>query len=278
MTDSKQAPGRVWIAETGDPYAWVVRRYEPVRADKWMGPYVLETALEEAAAHRHGMELELERLRDIAGAVDKFIDRTHKESKRAGHNLMFAPEEYVGMLQAIVRWRRALSPPEPKTEEPMKFRKKPVVIGASQYTDHISYGNMGTRSPSRACGETGGEMSDLDCGDNNCYFAKEKTGMRTNGGCRCFTNAGLRNRSAVSAAIELLPKYLAATTVLQQERERVKDLETLLKDSAEVLDDYIETIERTGNTSLYYGRSVLNDIRKSITPPVQESKKEEKNE
>lgn len=26
---------------------------------------------------------------------------------------------------------------------------------------------------------------DWDCGDNSCYFAKNKTGMRTNGGCRC---------------------------------------------------------------------------------------------
>lgn len=26
---------------------------------------------------------------------------------------------------------------------------------------------------------------DIDCGDNSCRFAKNKTGMRTNGGCRC---------------------------------------------------------------------------------------------
>ena len=25
-----------------------------------------------------------------------------------------------------------------------------------------------------------------DCGDNSCRFAKDKTGMRTNGGCRCI--------------------------------------------------------------------------------------------
>lgn len=28
----------------------------------------------------------------------------------------------------------------------------------------------------------------FDCGDNSCRFAKNKTGMRTNGGCRCFEN------------------------------------------------------------------------------------------
>jgi hypothetical protein len=26
----------------------------------------------------------------------------------------------------------------------------------------------------------------LDCGDNSCFFAERKTGMRTNGGCRCL--------------------------------------------------------------------------------------------
>lgn len=34
---------------------------------------------------------------------------------------------------------------------------------------------------------------DLDCGDNSCYFAKNKSGQRTNGGCKCFNdpaNAG----------------------------------------------------------------------------------------
>ena len=26
----------------------------------------------------------------------------------------------------------------------------------------------------------------MDCGDNSCYFAETKGGMRTNGGCRCL--------------------------------------------------------------------------------------------
>ncbi len=26
----------------------------------------------------------------------------------------------------------------------------------------------------------------VDCGDNSCLFAESRTGMRTNGGCRCF--------------------------------------------------------------------------------------------
>ncbi len=31
---------------------------------------------------------------------------------------------------------------------------------------------------------------DWDCGDNSCQFAKQKGGMRTNGGCRCLENFG----------------------------------------------------------------------------------------
>lgn len=29
-------------------------------------------------------------------------------------------------------------------------------------------------------------MRQLDCGDNSCEFAQQRTGMRTNGGCRCL--------------------------------------------------------------------------------------------
>lgn len=34
-------------------------------------------------------------------------------------------------------------------------------------------------------------MSDLmDCGDSSCEFALKRTGMRTNGGCRCLGQRG----------------------------------------------------------------------------------------
>lgn len=37
---------------------------------------------------------------------------------------------------------------------------------------------------------------DLDCGDNSCLYAKKKSGMRTNGGCRCFQSFhGIERRS-----------------------------------------------------------------------------------
>jgi hypothetical protein len=30
------------------------------------------------------------------------------------------------------------------------------------------------------------DQVELDCGDHSCIFAKQKTGVRTNGGCRCW--------------------------------------------------------------------------------------------
>ena len=48
---------------------------------------------------------------------------------------------------------------------------------------------------------------EIDCGDNSCLFARSKTGMRTNGGCRCFANAGF-HRSATMAAKQMLPELL----------------------------------------------------------------------
>lgn len=31
-------------------------------------------------------------------------------------------------------------------------------------------------------------LENIDCVDGSCLFAKDKTGMRTNGGCRCIEN------------------------------------------------------------------------------------------
>lgn len=60
-----------------------------------------------------------------------------------------------------------------------------------------------------------GEDIELDCGDNSCNFAKNKTGMRTNGGCRCFDKAGIRTRSTIKASIEMLPLLLSARAELE---------------------------------------------------------------
>lgn len=42
----------------------------------------------------------------------------------------------------------------------------------------------------------GKRVADMDCGDSSCLFARNKTGMRTNGGCRCdFPSSDYRRRS-----------------------------------------------------------------------------------
>lgn len=49
---------------------------------------------------------------------------------------------------------------------------------------------------------------DLDCGDQSCLFARDKSGQRTNGGCRCISNArpGVRQKLAnLLAACRKLP-------------------------------------------------------------------------
>jgi len=56
-------------------------------------------------------------------------------------------------------------------------------------------------------------MELLNCGDHSCRFARDKSGMRTNGGCRCL-----------KALDESLRQRIHATFhVLEQEVERLKD-------------------------------------------------------
>lgn len=66
---------------------------------------------------------------------------------------------------------------------------------------------------------------ELDCGDNSCMFAINKGGMRTNGGCRCFENAGF-HRSSIKSAMEILPEILALraeNAELKAERDKATD-------------------------------------------------------
>jgi hypothetical protein len=48
-----------------------------------------------------------------------------------------------------------------------------------------------------------------DCGDNSCMFADKKTGMRTNGGCRCFDEIAPRGPDSPSGRLLLLARQLA---------------------------------------------------------------------
>ena len=61
----------------------------------------------------------------------------------------------------------------------------------------------------------------IDCGDNSCRFATNRGGMRTNGGCRCFENAGF-GPSAVSAALQMLPEITRLRAEVEKLR-RVRD-------------------------------------------------------
>lgn len=70
-------------------------------------------------------------------------------------------------------------------------------------------------------------MNQLDCGDNSCAFAKTKTGMRTNGGCRCFSNAGF-SRSVIQSAHEMLPELLQLRSELSQLKEERDAYEAVL--------------------------------------------------
>lgn len=82
------------------------------------------------------------------------------------------------------------------------------------------------------------EKLGLDCGDSICVFARSRTGMRTNGGCRCL---GLKSidpgtRRVATAMLKSVPQLIA----------RVRELEGLARllrswvyegtDDAEMLD------------------------------------------
>lgn len=70
---------------------------------------------------------------------------------------------------------------------------------------------------------------EIDCGDNSCLFATKKGGMRTNGGCRCFSNAGFR-RSQIESARLMLPEILSLREANKELQESVEALvETLAK-------------------------------------------------
>lgn len=49
----------------------------------------------------------------------------------------------------------------------------------------------------------------MDCRDNSCFFAKEKTGMRTNGGCRCLRKPLINHKISylISVAEDILDSW-----------------------------------------------------------------------
>lgn len=71
--------------------------------------------------------------------------------------------------------------------------------------------------------------NDMDCGDNSCRYASKKSGMRTNGGCRCLEGVGF-SRSTIKSFDEMLnevrharqdiPALLSQIEALQNELEK----------------------------------------------------------
>lgn len=92
-------------------------------------------------------------------------------------------------------------------------------------------------------------MNKLDCGDSSCYYAENKSGMRTNGGCRCHEKFHFRNVArewfeenerlnrwkelierapefeAQKVAVERFLKTEAMQPIIQVWREKVNSLE-----------------------------------------------------
>ena len=62
---------------------------------------------------------------------------------------------------------------------------------------------------------------DRDCGDNSCVFARTRTGMRTNGGCRCMERSGTQ-----SVARRLIAELPALLDVAEAALKTVDDCES----------------------------------------------------
>ena len=56
-----------------------------------------------------------------------------------------------------------------------------------------------------------GVMSNLDCGDNSCYW-KKSGGMRTNGGCRCFRDLKQGLRLSLTGLLRALEEKYDTTS------------------------------------------------------------------
>ncbi len=76
-----------------------------------------------------------------------------------------------------------------------------------------------------------------DCGDSSCYFAVGKGGMRTNGGCRCLSNAGFSkgiHASVRDMLLEIL-KLRAETSKLRTAQDILKQCIKAVSPTALVL-------------------------------------------
>ena len=77
----------------------------------------------------------------------------------------------------------------------------------------------------------GRDFKNLDCGDNSCKFIKARSGMRTNGGCRCVTH----DAANVPYGTEKLLAQLVAEALEQRNKARVE-----LRKASRLLHDCLE--------------------------------------
>jgi hypothetical protein len=73
----------------------------------------------------------------------------------------------------------------------------------------------------------------IDCGDNSCRYATNKTGMRTNGGCRCARNYGDKVERF------LLQNYHEALEKIQELESQIetREIDDMVARSFEHFDD-----------------------------------------
>lgn len=87
----------------------------------------------------------------------------------------------------------------------------------------------------------------LDCGDNSCAFCppEKKTGMRTNGGCRCLQGADQEERrTAQRQVISIRAQLQESQEQVRVLRERIAELESMpVDDYAEYQADLAKTEE-----------------------------------
>lgn len=83
----------------------------------------------------------------------------------------------------------------------------------------------GTRRDENAEPSERAKYPPLDCGDNSCLFALNRSGMRTNGGCRCL--ADIRQPMRHVLAQRILASISAGAAAKAQ--ESAKEIERLTK-------------------------------------------------
>lgn len=74
-------------------------------------------------------------------------------------------------------------------------------------------------------------LAKSDCGDSSCIFTKDRTGMRTNGGCRCYQNYSNEIMELIEAdrkrIVDPLKEYLDMYGDVMSARKKKVFIETL---------------------------------------------------